>query len=634
MLFAKKNRKNCYDIRVIYEKLGSVTMGFKEEFKREMRNIQNDVAKEVEKYWVLDFEGHKIEIINEMMEEVLKVDGEIIAQNVRKSIWTHILPFSTLKGKFQSSSGKTHKVFVKIGGFVKLNVTVKVDGKELLHDAMKLQFLPWSNKEFIVPFIEQQFLANQKLITKDLPDDAFLYDEFYPKHAPGFADQLHTEEVTPFYTKKLIKLFLEQMNNPTDQTRKATYEKIKDEKVISYYYEFLEQFSEIEKVESRVKEEALWLLEHSAHREVVKFALIVLGTGNCEEVKERLKIIALHEEFTGVALFALTNGTTNSNETVWHVAKNVTGWGKLEALNFLDASNEDIRQWILLEGLKDTVPGNASALMCANKGKLDIELHESAISEKIYEGAGTIILGLLYEGSYQMMDDYEYAGQVMMRYTYHAKTHCRTLQQFYILTQIHDYLQYDEETWEDRFSTNWKPHEKRAVEENIEGIAKNPEYLKQAFEILGNGEGDEDYALAVAQYYNADITDIVLLKLKSNPENYKYYMALFSAENVQIIEQLLEITNSLWDFNDLNEDQKMVVLVLLEELEQYDGVGLQFLLKTLKTTDYHLQYITIQTLQNYNKSYWQGTEIEQLVQRYSKESKDKDVKEIAKQLME
>ncbi|WP_339216065.1 hypothetical protein [Solibacillus sp. FSL W8-0372] len=608
-------------------------MGFKEEFKREMRNIQNDVAKEVEKYWVLDFEGHKIEIINEMLEEVLKIDGEIIAQNVRKSIWSHILPFSTLKGTFHSSSGKKHKVFVKIGGFVKLNVTVKVDGKELLHDAMKLQFLPWSNKEFILPYIEQQFHANQKLITKDLPDDAFLYDEFHPKHAPGFADQLHTEEVTPFYTKKLIKLFLEQINNPTDETRKATYEKIKDEKVISYYYEFLEQFSGIEKEESRVKEEAIWLLEHAAHREVVKFALVILGTGNCEELKERLKIIALHEEFTGVALFALTNGTTSSNETVWYIAKNVTGWGKLEALNFLDATNEDIRQWILLEGLKDTVPGNASALICANKGKLDIELHESAISEKVFQGAGTIILALLYEGSYQTMDDYEYAGQVLMRYTYHAKKHCRTLKQFYILTQIHEYLQYDEETWSDRFSTNWKPHEKRAVEENIEDIAKNPEYLQQAIDTLNNGVEDEDYAIATAQYYHADITNIMFEKIKANPENYKYYMALFTSENEQIIEQLIKFTDSFGDFNDLTENQKMVVLVLLEELDQYDGAGLKFLIKTLKTADYHLQYIAMQTLCRYNKSSWQGTEIEQLALRYAKEAKDKDVKEIAKQLL-
>lgn len=608
-------------------------MGFKEELKREMRNVKSDVAKEVEKHWVLDFEGHQIEVMNGMMEEVLKVDGQIIAQNIRKSIWSHIIPFSTLKGTFQSNSGKTHKVFVKIGGFVKLNVTVKVDGQQLMHEALKLHFLPWTNKVYIVPFIEEQFQQHQQLVTKDLPDDEFLYDENHPKFAPGFADQLYQEAVTPFYTKKLIKLFLEQVANPNDQTRKATYEKIKDEKVISYFHEFLELFSEAEKDEDCVKEEAIWLLEHAAHREVVKFALLVLGTGKCEEYKERLEVIALHEEFTGVALFALTNGTTNSNMTVWQIVKNVSDWGKLEALNFLDASNEEIRQWVLLEGLKNSVPGNATALMCAEKGKLDIELHESIISEKIYDGAGTIILALLYEGAYQTMDDYEYAGQVLMRYTYHAKTHCRTLKQFYILTQIHEYMLYDEETWEDRFSSNWKPHEKRSVEENTEEIAQNPLWLQQALEILQNGQGYEDEALAVAQYYKANITEIVIRKLKNDPENMNYYLALFDVKDPQIIEQLIDFTNSFGDFNELTDDQKVVVLSLLEELDQYNGIGLNFLGEALKTSDDHLQYMAIQTLLSHDKAHWQGTEIEQLVEHHVKQSKDPDVKEIAKQLL-
>lgn len=608
-------------------------MGFKEELKREMRNVKNDVAKEVEKHWVLDFEGHQIEVMNSMMEEVVKVDGKIIVQNIRKSFWSHIIPFSTLKGTFQSNSGNTHKVFVKIGGFVKLNVKVKVDGKQLMHEALKLHFLPWANKAYIVQFLEEQFEQHQQLVTKDLPDDEFLYDENHPKFAPGFADQLHQEAVSPFYTKKLIKLFLEQVANPNDQTRKAAYEKIKDEKVISYFHEFLELFSETEKDDDRIKDEAIWLLEHAAHREVVKFALLVLGTVKCEEYKERLKVIALHEEFTGVALFALTNGTINSNPTVWHIAKKVSDWGKLEALNFLDPSNEEIRQWILLEGIKDTVPGNASAIMCAEKGKLDIELHEKIISGKIFDGAGSIILALLYEGAYQTMDDYGYAGQVLMRYTHHAKTHCRTFNQFYILTQIHEYLQYDEEVWEERFSANWKPHEKRTVEENIEEIARNPLWLQQALEILQNDQENEEKALVVAQFYKANITDIVFEKLKNHPENVQYYYSLFAAKDSQIIKRLIEITHSFGDFNELTNDQKVIVLSLIEELDQYNGLGLEFIGQALKTTDDHLHYMAIQTLHSFDRAHWQGTEIEQLVVRYTRESKDRDVKEIAKQLL-
>ena len=60
-------------------------MGFKDEFKREMRNVVKDVEKEVHKTWKIDYKGHRIEIINEMKEELLIIDGITVDRNKRKS---------------------------------------------------------------------------------------------------------------------------------------------------------------------------------------------------------------------------------------------------------------------------------------------------------------------------------------------------------------------------------------------------------------------------------------------------------------------------------------------------------------------------------------------------------------------
>lgn len=476
-------------------------MSFKEEFKREMRNATNDVAKEVEKQWVLHFEGHKIEIMNKMMEETLKVDGEILAQNVRKSIWSHIIPYTKLSGTFIGKSGKKHKVYVKMGGFIKFNITVKVDGQKLLTDSMTLEMLPWKNKEMLVPFLEQQFQEHGKLVHKELSDDAYLYDEGQMKFAHGFADQLVNEAVLPTYTKKLIKLFLQQVENPTDATRKATYEKIQDEKVISYFEEFLALFLAMEKDEALVQKEAIWLLEHAAHREVVKFALLVLGTTDCENVKERLKGIALHEEFTGVALFALTNGcrNVNVNDDVWRIAQQTSGWGKLEAMNFLEPAREEIRLWFLTHGVKGVVEGNHAPLLCAEKGQLDVELHEETITNIVFDGVSKLILALLYEAQYSQMDDYEYAGQVLMRYTKHAKSHSQTLHHFYTLIEIANYMNRSEEQWNERFEVNWKPHEKLAVETAIEEISRNSNWLEEAQAFLID-QPDNRGALAIVNF--------------------------------------------------------------------------------------------------------------------------------------
>ena len=471
-------------------------MGFKEDFQREMRNVKSDVAAEVEKHWVIEFEGHIIEVMNRMLEEVVLVDGEVIAENKRKSIWSHVIPYSTLVGTFVSQAGKKHKVHVKLGGFTKLNCTVKVDGQKLFVDTLKLEFLPWKNKQSIVSYIESQVAGNGCLSNYDLPDDAYLYDENQPRLAPGLA--LVSEPVSMMYTKKLVKLFLAQIETPTDKTRRATYEKIQEEMVISYFQDFLSLYMQEDVDRERAQQEAIWLLENAAHREVVKFALVILGTTECDAYVEKLKCIALHGEFTGVALFAIMNGTRNGNETVFDIAQHVHDWGKLETLNFLEPSNETVRKWFITDGVKNSIRTSHASLICAEKGKLDIALHESQISAEIFDGASLIVSALAKQPD--LTADYEYAGQVFMRYLKHAKEHCQTLQHFYVLTVIQEYMDVDEELWKGRYLVNWRPHEQEAVEQGIKEIAANPKWLEIATEII-NEQPEHEQAKAIVEFY-------------------------------------------------------------------------------------------------------------------------------------
>lgn len=473
-------------------------MGFKEDFQREMRNVKSDVAAEVEKQWVIEFEGHTIKVINRMLEEIVLVDETVIAEKKRKSIWSHIMPYSTLVGTFESLAGKKHKVHVKLGGMMKLNCTVKVDGQKLLAESVKLEFLPWKNKQPIVSYIESQIDENGYLTNDELPDDAYLYDDHHPRLAPGLADQLVSEPVLPMYIKKLVKLFAAQVENPSDQTRRATYEKIQEEMVISYFQEFLAYYLEANVDRERAQREAIWLLEHAAHREVVKFALVILGTTDCEPHVDKLKRIALHGEFTGVALFAIMNGTHNGNEPIFEIAQRVKGWGKLETLNFLEASNEKIRKWFITEGVKNSIRTSHAALLCAEKGKLDIVLHDAQISADIFDGAGLIVS--VFAERPDLTFDYEYAGQVFMRYVKHAKEHCHTLEQFSVLVAIQQYMSVDEEQWQERFATNWRPHEREAVLQGIKEISANPKWLETATKTLKEQPAHEQ-AQSVVKFY-------------------------------------------------------------------------------------------------------------------------------------
>ncbi len=388
-----------------------------------------------------------------------------------------------------------------------------------------------------------------------------------------------------------------------------------------------------EKDEERVQQEALWLLEHAAHREVVKFALVIFGCTNCEAYKERLQAIAFHEEFTGVALFALKNGTRNANDFIWQLAKTVKGWGNIEAVNFLQPETEEIRHWFLSEGTKNDILNSYSSVACAEKGRLDVALHEPEISTELFTGASEIIEGLLSEDGHMPIDEYEYAGQVLMRYTYHAKTHCREPKDFYILTRIADYLKVDEEAWDERYESNWKSYERRDAEEAIQKIAADPKWLQWALEVLHSEAADHIHALAIAKFYKADISELLFDKLQKEPNRIEYHVALLETKERKNVEALVAFTDRFVTLDELTTEEKVTILVLVEALGEFEGTGLALLQRALRSADVDLQRFALVALSEQDKGSWDRPEMVESVKMAANTSADKDNRQLAKGLL-
>lgn len=605
-------------------------MGFREEFKQDVRNGKNEDGK----YLAIDFEGHGIEIYNTIMEEILAVDGQIIDRHARKSGWSSFLPYSTLSGTFQGVEGNVHTIHVKIGGFMRPNITVKIDRQVLLQEAAMPESLSGTYRGKIVPYIEQQVQAHGKVIDADLPDDLdYGYDEDGQKLAPGWTDRLFADFVTAEYAKMLFDLFMKQVKNPTKKNRKAAYEKISGVRVIKYYTELMEFYKQAEKVEEHVQQEALWMLEHAAHREVVKFALVMLGSTNCEAYKERLQTIALHEEFTGFASFALKNGTRNGNNYIWQLAKTVKGWGKIDALKFLEPETEEIRLWFLTEGTKNDILNSHSSVVCAEKGRLDTTLNEREISRQLFIGATEIIEGLLSEEGYMPIYGYDFAGQVFMRYVYHAKVHCQEPADFYMLARISDYMNEDEIEWDNRYRMNWTPRERHATEELLREIVRNSKWVRWAFQVLQAEEPDISQALAIAEICKGDFQPLLFDKLQKEPNRIEYHRALAGMNERQVMEALLAFTDRFASLDDLTDEEKETVIVLVRALGRFVGMGLPFIERNLRSADTSLQHIALTTLSKQDKIYWHTPEIAEAVKTVAKASKDRENRRLAKSLL-
>ncbi|MGG0666683.1 hypothetical protein ABE042_21635 [Viridibacillus arvi] len=606
-------------------------MGFKDEIKREMRNVMKDVEKEVHKTWKIDYQGHCIEIINEIKEELLIIDGKTVDMNKRKYLISHIVPYSKLSGILELQDGTKHMVSVKLGGYIRFKCTVKIDNETILDDSLKLDFLPWDNKEKIVPFIQKQVQTHNKVVEDYLPDDEYLYDENHPRLAAGLYDNFVDDTPTPFYVKKLLKLFEEQLNQPTTKTRKVTYEKIIFDNIASYGDEFIERFQQAQLDESLVQQEALWLLDHAAHREVVKFSIVVLGCTNCEKYKELLFTLGMHEEFTPYVIFALKNGTMQANNQIWQLAQSVHGWGKIRAVEQLEATTPEIKQWLLTKGCENLIMNEYLAYQCAINGELDIALYEETISKELYDGASIIIQALLNERAPESIEDYPYASDVLSRFVYHARIHCKTLEDFYPLMKISEFLNADKEVWEERYNDQWKQHECTSIQQAIQPLINDPKWPQLAMDAL---QQDNNFkALEIARFYQVDVTPNLFDMLEKYPTNSELYYAVMDTNNRQHIKDLCEFAVTHLSLSSLSNDEQDCLRLIVQDLHEHEGVGLALIQAALKSDNGSLQYRALSVLEEWSPSITQQSTIQDIVKNIATTTKDKENRQLAKHLL-
>ncbi|MER3119650.1 hypothetical protein ABQG71_00430 [Bacillus altitudinis] len=607
-------------------------MGIKADFKREMRNVIKDVEKEINKTWKIEYKGHSIEITNQIKEEQLIIDGVTVDKKQRKSLLTHIIPYSKLSGILELQDGTKHKVSVKLGGYVRFRCMVKVDHETVLDESMKIELLPWDHKEKIVPFIQQQIQSHHKIVDDRLPDEDYLFDENEPRLAPGLSDYYVDERPAPFYVKKLLKLFEIQLNHPTNETRKKTYEKIISNNMASRNSELIERFQQTQWDESRVQQEALWLLEHAAHREVVKFAVMILGCTNCEKYKELLFTIGMHEEFTSYVVFALKNGTIQGNEQVWRLAKSVDGWGKISAVEQLEASTPEIKRWLLTKGCENTIMNEYLACTCALNGDLETALSEDEISKELYDGASLIIQALLEdEVSIYGIDEYSNASSVLCRFIHHAHKHCQSIKDFYPILKINEFLNDEQEIWDDRLNDSGTQGDYKAIQEAVQPFINDSRWPKLATDSLQQGFSSQ--ALEIALFYRLDVIEHLFALLEKDPANSEIYFAVMDTNHHQHIRELCTFAETHLSLSNLSDDEVACLQYIVQDLYEHEGVGLPLIQAALRSNDGNLQYHALSVLKEWSPSYSQQMATRELIEYISMNTNDKEDRKLAKHLL-
>lgn len=124
---------------------------------------------------------------------------------------------------------------------------------------------------------------------------------------------------------------------------------------------------------------------------------------------------------------------------MWEAAQHVSGWGRIHAVAQLEPGSDAIRRWLLLEGWRNNVAPDYSALTCVEKSGLAEALHSGALHSAEFTAAGELLPYLLSEGPVAGISALESSGVFLQDYLTLAEARAAAASDFEAVQSLRDY---------------------------------------------------------------------------------------------------------------------------------------------------------------------------------------------------
>ena len=167
---------------------------------------------------------------------------------------------------------------------------------------------------------------------------------------------------------------------------------------------------------------ALYTLYNTADRESLKFALSMLELVRLDDdsLKDILRVVGLSDEFTLFVIFIMQQWET-ANEEIFRIARRTKGWGRIHAIERLIPDTPEIRDWLLREGIHNTVLPSYSALNCWEGSEAENLLFSGNVSPEDFAAISNLMGALLDEGPCPGLSELEKSDEVVKAYLRRAK---------------------------------------------------------------------------------------------------------------------------------------------------------------------------------------------------------------------
>jgi hypothetical protein len=425
------------------------------------------------------------------------------------------------------------------------------------------------------------------------------------------------------------------------KTLTALYRVIIDEPILPSLELLNEELSELLPVidRNRLLQLGKYLLLYSAHREAVKFGIVLVGFAGSSADVDILQVIGGNEEFTLYAATALGRVASDPERELWNLAKRVSNWGRIQIVQLLsDTKNADIQAWMLRDGFRNGVMVEYLACICARTGRLHEALQQQPVDNAVLDGAADIIHAMIMGGPAGNIDDYAQAGEACAAYLNCVLTrHELGLRHFLAVDRLNWFLS-EPDGWNERLKSGWTQEKRDRLAETCDDILRWETWREQTLLALQSDnyqvfyEGD-----TAAQVLSIDTWQLHFDRVKATPVGSSYWYRLMQQTNESRIDAVLNFAESALPFSEIETgpademglgyafQAHQALDWVLQDLRRFPGKGWKLIKAGLQSPVVRNRNMAINAIAAWHRNLWSADIITFLLNAHEIEPR-KDVK--------
>lgn len=168
---------------------------------------------------------------------------------------------------------------------------------------------------------------------------------------------------------------------------------------------------------NRLRTLARWLVRNGTRRNAVATGVVLLGLAGDERDRDLLLLLGTLGDLTLYAAVALRRTQSDRERAVYLLARRVTGWGRIHAVERLRGTDDpEIKAWLLRDGFRNSVMNEYLAHLAATTGDLCDALSAPDVDDALLDDAGDILDALAIGGPAEDMADYPDGPAALARY--------------------------------------------------------------------------------------------------------------------------------------------------------------------------------------------------------------------------